>query len=309
MIREVRDADVPAVRRIFLGLAPELPVGSEAGFRHWFESHPPRARFRGVVAEEEGEVVGWAQAFFDWHSSEERAGRAWVAVLQPSRGRGLGAALASEADLWLAEIGARSVESFARLDSEGEAFASRRGFERRRIEIYSAVDTREVDFGGLAELESRLASEGLRLAPLAELRERPEAFHALDASVAGDSPGEEASDLRYDEWLRGTYGAPDLSWEGSTAVFDGERPVAFCLLQVVPDERRAENDFTATHREYRGRGLARLVKLASLRWCVGHGIDRVYTGNDATNAPMLAVNRRLGYRETVRRAWLVKALV
>ena len=54
---------------------------------------------------------------------------------------------------------------------------------------------------------------------------------------------------------------------------------------------------------------ARLVKLASLRWCAGNGIDRVYTGNDEMNVPMLAVNRRLGYRETVRRAWLRKSLV
>jgi hypothetical protein len=28
----------------------------------------------------------------------------------------------------------------------------------------------------------------------------------------------------------------------------------------------------------------------------GLGVTTVYTGNDETNAPMLAINRRLGYR-------------
>ena len=309
MIRPVRDGDVPAVRRLFLELVPEIPVGTEAGFRHWLGSHPPRARFHGVVAEEAGEIVGWSQAFFDWHTSEEAAGRAWVGVLPAHRGRGLGRALAVEADTHVAAIGARSVESFAPEDSVGQAFAERRGFVQQRTEIFSSVDPQEVDLGELEPLEARLGSDGLRLAALSDLRDRPEAFHDLDVAVGSDVPGEEDMELRYDEWLVGTFGAPDLSWAGSTVVFDGGRPVAFCLLQVVPNERRAENDFTATRPEYRGRGLARLVKLASLRWCAENGIDRVYTGNDETNAPMRAVNRRLGYRETVRRAWLGKSLV
>jgi len=297
------------VRRLFLELVPELPVGTEAGFRHWLASHPPRAQFRGVVAEESGEVVGWAQAFFDWHTSEEAAGRAWVGVFPSHRGRGVGRALAAEADAHLAAIGARSVESFARKGSEGEAFAEQRGFVQCRLEIFSSVDPREVEQGALEPLEARLAGEGLRLAALSELRDRPEALHDLDVAVGSDVPGEEDIELRYDEWMVGTFAAPDLSWEGSTVVFDRERPIAFCLLQVVADERRAENDFTATRPEYRGRGLARLVKLASLRWCADNGIERVYTGNDETNAPMRAVNRRLGYRETMRRAWLGKSLV
>jgi len=56
---------------------------------------------------------------------------------------------------------------------------------------------------------------------------------------------------------------------------------------------------TATRRDRRGRGLATLAKTASARRAARLGITRIVTGNDRANAPMLAVNRRLGFTETV----------
>jgi RimJ/RimL family protein N-acetyltransferase len=56
------------------------------------------------------------------------------------------------------------------------------------------------------------------------------------------------------------------------------------------------NDMTGTLRSFRGRGLARLAKLCQLEWAARNGIVSVVTENDETNAPMLAVNTRLGYR-------------
>ncbi|MGB2874292.1 MAG: GNAT family N-acetyltransferase, partial [Gaiellaceae bacterium] len=58
-----------------------------------------------------------------------------------------------------------------------------------------------------------------------------------------------------------------------------------------------ENEWTATLPELRGRGLARLAKLASIRRAVEEGITEILTGNDPDNLPMRELNRRLGYRE------------
>ena len=65
---------------------------------------------------------------------------------------------------------------------------------------------------------------------------------------------------------------------------------------------------TGTRRAYRGRGLALAVKLASIEWAAANGITRMLTFNDATNAPMLAVNRRLGYEPIGRRVEWLKEL-
>jgi RimJ/RimL family protein N-acetyltransferase len=61
------------------------------------------------------------------------------------------------------------------------------------------------------------------------------------------------------------------------------------------------NMYTATRRDYRGRGLALAVKLATTHWAAAHGITQIATTNDETNAPMLAINARLGYRPGGRR--------
>ena len=54
----------------------------------------------------------------------------------------------------------------------------------------------------------------------------------------------------------------------------------------------------------RGRGFALLAKRASLVRAAELGCTTVYTRNDATNAPLLAINRRLGYRlSSLEYAW------
>ena len=53
---------------------------------------------------------------------------------------------------------------------------------------------------------------------------------------------------------------------------------------------------TGTLRDYRGRGLALLVKRATLVNAAGCGVELVTTENDETNGPMLRVNEKLGYQ-------------
>jgi hypothetical protein len=66
-----------------------------------------------------------------------------------------------------------------------------------------------------------------------------------------------------------------------------------------------EGSFAVAHRR---RGLATLAKLAQLRWAAANGIDRVVTDSDERNAPMLAINRRLGYEPFTERRGYLKEL-
>lgn len=56
---------------------------------------------------------------------------------------------------------------------------------------------------------------------------------------------------------------------------------------------------TGVRRDRRGRGLAYAVKLDSLRQARELGLDTMLTANDLENAPMLAVNRKLGFEPSV----------
>jgi RimJ/RimL family protein N-acetyltransferase len=86
--------------------------------------------------------------------------------------------------------------------------------------------------------------------------------------------------------------------------------VAAAVSLLIADEEsgRGANMFTGTQRAYRGRGLGLAVKLASIAWAREHGITQIATRNDETNAPMLAINRRLGYVPGGRRVEWLKPL-
>jgi RimJ/RimL family protein N-acetyltransferase len=53
---------------------------------------------------------------------------------------------------------------------------------------------------------------------------------------------------------------------------------------------------TAVARDWRGRGVAMALKRATIAWAVARGLEALETANDTDNAPMRAVNQRLGYR-------------
>ena len=88
--------------------------------------------------------------------------------------------------------------------------------------------------------------------------------------------------------------SPDLAADGSFVAFFDGRPAAFALL-TADAHGVAENEFTATLPDLRGRGLATLCNLATIRWAKENGIHTIVAGNDAGNAPLLAINERLGY--------------
>ncbi len=47
---------------------------------------------------------------------------------------------------------------------------------------------------------------------------------------------------------------------------------------------------------YRGRKIALALKLLAIRYAWSHGAKTIRTHNDSLNAPMLAINRKLGYQ-------------
>ena len=75
---------------------------------------------------------------------------------------------------------------------------------------------------------------------------------------------------------------------------DDDAEAAAAILREV-DDARAQHGFTGTRRDYRGRGLATVVKCVALRSAAARGVTRVTTSNAEENAAMRAVNRKLGF--------------
>ena len=300
-IRAFRDDDIPAAARIWRELRPDA-MHSESGLRHLVGSFPERAQAALWVAEADG-VVAWCFAHRRWHRATDN-GYVWLGVLPAARGRGVGTTLWQLAEQHLDAIGVARINADVVGDEAGTRFLERRGFAPVRTVVVSAVDPRRVDGDELSVRRETAERAGYRLVPYSEV-DVPALF-ALELSLSADEPGEdEPRQLTFEEWREDLFDGPDLTHEGSFAVVSAGEPVAYAAVSVDPSTRRGRNEGTATAAAHRGRGLATLVKLAQLRWAAANGIERVVTDNDQRNAPMLAVNRRLGYEPfTERRGYL-----
>jgi GNAT superfamily N-acetyltransferase len=290
-VRELRAEDVAGVVRLLSDAGPHQLM-SEDSFRHRLASTPAEARERRWVAIDRGEVVGVAGASLLPYVEDDATGAGGVTVRADRRRRGLGGELFDLVLGHVRELGAQRMLAEASGDA-GRDFLEQRDFRRTQTRRYSRVDPRTVEVARLADMRERKAADRYEIVPLAECR--PEDVYAVDMATTHDVPmAVEFTDMPFDDWLAQYWSNPQLRHDGSFAVTHEGRPVTITLLRSEGD--RAMNDMTGTLRQHRGRGLALLVKLHQLEWAARDGIVSVMTENDERNAPMLAVNRRLGYR-------------
>ena len=261
-------------------------VGSERGLRHAAAAVPPDAHRRYWAAEDAGKLVGWATAAIEYQSSE-RPGFLQVSVAPESRKTGLGTALLERCEAHLGGgLGVATTLSVTTAEEASQSFATAHGFRHTNTTRISGVDPRTI--------EPPSVPPGVDLRPLAELE--PRKVYELDAEAMLDVPGEVAmDDVSFEQWLEDYWRNPDTDLDASVAAVIDDRPVAFSHLRITPGGR-AVTDMTGTLRDYRGRGLALLVKRATLVNAAGRGVELVSTENDETNAPMLRVNEKLGYQ-------------
>ena len=291
------DLDGPGVVELIHEVFPS-GVTTVESWRQQQASIPPRARHAGWVAIVDGTLAAWAQASLNWFS-ESRTAFAGVSVQETFRRRGIGSRLWELVEGHLRELAPTRVLSMFVETSEGVAFARARGFDEVRAETLACIDPRTVDL-------SRLESPQLQLVPLRDIP--PEEVFEIDVTTTADVPTtDRLDDIRFEDWLEAIWRRPTMALEGSFAAIDDGRVVCMTMLAANLEKGRAFNEYTATLRSHRGRGLAALVKLASLGWAAENGVTAVWTSNDETNAPMLAVNRRLGYEPKLRRVEYLRA--
>jgi GNAT superfamily N-acetyltransferase len=259
---------------------------------------PERAGLRVWIAEVNGEAIGRADAFMNFLSKGSRSCFVGVTVRSDHRRRGVGAELHELCVGRAEDLGAAGLITNFYENPAGVAFARALGWREVRAETESILDPRTV---------TEAAPTDVDLRPVTEVD--PQLVWRVDVESSLDVPQTETvDDIPYEEWEDHVLRYPIFEPDGSfVAVVDGV-VAAVSLLVADRDSGRATNMFTGTLREYRGRGLARAVKLATTHWAAANGITQITTTNDETNAAMLAVNRRLGYQPGGRRVEYLREL-
>ncbi|GIG57919.1 N-acetyltransferase [Longispora fulva] len=289
IIRPTTIEDLPTIAAIRLATYPYLVRSLEA-YQQRFPIVPERARKLDVVAVADGLVVGRATAELDIFTTEQGAAGVDVLVAAEHRRQGIGTALFAQAELHLGEIGARRVRAWVPGEPDLLNWARGLDFEPSRPVSYSKADPTALP--AMPDLPP-----GVTLVSTADLG--PEATYELDRVTVTDEPGDvEIEMIPYEEWLALEWDDVDRRHDLSVVALVDGVPAAYTVVQADQETGRSWSGGTGVLRDFRGRGLAKLVKSDSLRRVAAAGITAAYTANDDQNAPMLAVNNWLGYRVT-----------
>lgn len=233
----------------------------------------------------------------------------YIAVHPDYRRQGIGTKLEGRQRSFAAEHRGTELTAIIREDDTGSrAFLEHLGYREAYQRFEMELDVTTFDWSRYGRWREKLGD--LRLFTFSEVmvgQENHMRLFELVKLLSADVPHPE--------------GAPDFSFEdlGRFAMTPGFRADALFLLAegerwiglsglLCLEGRPAYTYFTGVRRDYRGRGMATILKLATIEYARDHAISRMRTNNDTVNYPMVAVNEQLGYRRlparvTMKLSW------
>lgn len=279
-IRLATPEDTPAMVAVYRAAFPNLVI-NEAAMTHERARAEDLAEF---VAERDGRVVGTASIAFDRWSSDGQSHLS-LGVHPDERGHGVGSALLARADEHNRATGGRRIRCRA---EEGPAtdWAVKRGFVAGRTSRVSRCDLSALP-------PAPPVPADVRIVPVSSVDDLLSLYEA-DTLAAKDIPGRTGEDYSFEFWENTLLNDPRMDRSLSLIAYIGDEVAA--MTYVHRTEERLNSAFTGTHPGHRGRGLATLLKALALHAAAEAGASVAFTNNDSENAPMLAVNTRLGYR-------------
>jgi GNAT superfamily N-acetyltransferase len=266
----------------------------------WEAGLPTDARrYRSVAESRAGEVVGYGEAT---HKPWAEPGLYEVEFVVDTlwRGRGVGAALWRDMLAWLRAEGATRVEVQLR-DNDPAAirFAEARSFTRERHRFESTLDLASFDERPFVGALTQAQAEGYRFFSLADVGDTEEARrrdYAINRRAALDIPGAAQTFAPFEEWRRFVCGASWYRPDGQIMAARGDEWIGLAALGYFAATNSMYNMVTGVDRAHRGHGVAQALKLLAIRCARRYGAVYIRTHNDSENAPILAINRKLGYQ-------------
>jgi GNAT superfamily N-acetyltransferase len=274
--------------------------------RYWWEQPDDTYVSRRWVVRRDGRDIGVAT--FDhpaWGKLPVPHGDIGGELLPKWRDRSTLGGLLAEMEGRLTEEGAKRIAVRANEDDELRiATIMERGFQedrRHRRWLLDLGDNRERIARMADDSRARMRDQGVHLLTL-DRDSDPEKYRKVWRTneeavqdVPTTLPNVEESFADTMRWFR----APDMHDDRFWIAREGEEIVGVSVLAYPPVRGVVGTAWTATARRVRGRGIARALKCETLTQAIALGVDRVQTGNDGANDPILHINASMGYRPWV----------
>ncbi len=297
-IREaIPEQDFPAIAEL-LNLVNVNPVPTTAeGLQRAHQRTAPGQLVQRLVAEDKGELIGYTSIRHDpWMPPDQF----FVYVLTPPdhRQRGIGTALYTAAlEFVRSQGGKRVTAEVPDHEQVGLAFAQKRGFSIDRHQFNSKLEITAFDETPYTGIVEGLEAQGIRFFTMADVPDTEEMqrkLYDLYRAVTVDIPGmtgqrpfeDFQSNILHSDWYRR---------DAQLLAADGEVWVGLGTLRYTPTTGSVYLQMTGVDRPYRGRKIATALKLWGIRWARAVGTKGITTSNDSRNAPILAINQKMGF--------------
>lgn len=312
LIRAFDARDYDSLVRVSNASFPDHPRTAEEW--SYEDARLDRSRYhleRHVAVDTRGEIVGHAglgHMLWNFHPHKY-----WVEVcVHPRhRGRGVGRALWARLMASLRTRGARVARTeVCENHTDGVQFAQHRGFVEVMRRWESRLTIAGFDFDRFQPLLDRVLASGVKITTLTHERARDEEnlhrIYEMDQEICRDEPLVDAyTPIDFTTYVDRTVTSPlALNDAFYLAIIDGVYAGVSVLYKAAAGDWLRQG-LTGVRRPFRGRGLATALKLNTIAYARAHRAREIRTWNATDNAPIVAINEKLGF---IRQPpWLIYA--
>ena len=232
----------------------------------------------------------------------------WINIFvdPSSQGRGIGSSIYDRLSGELGKLNAVVAWAGSKEDLPGlTEFYQKRGFAEKLKAWESRLDLRTMDPSRFRDYSEKVLRQGITITNLASEREKDQGslrkLHELVQLISADMPSPSPfTPISYEQWEAFELKNPSLLPEGYMIAKDGSKHIGLSTVWRIDREPRGlVQGNTGVRREYRGRGIAVALKLKVIDFARRNGYEKMKTWNASNNAPMLAVNTKLGFKREV----------
>ncbi len=247
-----------------------------------------------VAEDDNGSAIGFRAL---WQS-----GFVWVAVVLPYRQRGIGRLLMEDALQQASALGMPELTSRVLTGSAaGTAFCERFRFNPYVYAVNLSLDLTHWDEPSLTAPDQTQMSD-VRFVTYAELGDNAvnrQKLYTLNKMLSATIPRDQPQPFAdFDAYVERRLSNKTMPHDGIfIALMDGEW---IGMSQMSLEETCGFNQMTGVLPAYRGRGIAKVLKVLSVRFAERNHQKVVRTFNDVSNDAMIAVNEWAGFRQRQR---------